>query len=256
MSNSTTNRRKVLLTGAAGRIGTAFLQQAGERYHMRLADCKQDGLASSGHEVQIFDIADLDACQRACAGMDTVIHLAADPSGKADFYESLLDNNIKGTYNIFRAARDQNCARVIYASSIQAVDAYPLDVQVSTDMPVRPRSMYGVSKCFGEAVASYFAHTEGLSSIVVRIGTFMNIAPDDTVTARNMSTFVSPRDLVQLLVRCIETPDIQFGMVHGVSNNRFKRLDPTPARELLGYEPQDDAFQILGLPMHDNRPLS
>ena len=256
MSDTPTIRRKVLLTGAAGRIGTAFLQQAGNRYHMRLADRKGDDLAGSGHEVLVFDIADLDACQRACAGIDTVVHLAADPSGKADFYGSLLDNNIKGTYNIFRAAKDQGCARVIYASSVQAVDAYPLDVQVSADMPVRPRSMYGVSKCFGEAVASYFAHVEGLSSIVMRIGTFTSIAPGDSVTARNMSTFVSPRDLVQLLTQCIETPDLQFAIVHGVSNNRFKRMDPTPARELVGYEPQDDAFQILGFSLHDNRPLS
>ncbi len=256
VTETLTIRRKVLLTGAAGRIGTAFLQQAGERYHMRLADCDGNKLAGSEHEVAVFDIADLDACQRACVGIDTVVHLAADPSSKTDFYDSLLDNNIKGTYNIFRAAKDQGCARVIFASSVQAVEAYPLDVQVSATMPVRPSSMYGVSKCFGEAVASYFAHVEGMSSIVVRIGTFTNIVPGDTVTARNMSTFVSPRDLIQLLVRCIETPDIQFGIVHGMSNNRFKRMDPTPARELVGYAPQDDAFQILGLSLHDKRPIA
>lgn len=255
MSNSATTRRKVLLTGAAGRIGTAFRQQAGGRYAMRLADRQIGDLAEHGDEALAFDIVDLDACQRACAGIDTVVHLAADPSSRTGFYESLLDNNIKGTYNIFRAAKDQGCARVIFASSVQAVEAYPLDVQVSTNMPVRPSSMYGVSKCFGEAVASYFAHVEGLSSIVVRIGTFARLAPGDNITARNMSTFVSPRDLVHLLVQCIETPDIPFGIVHGVSNNRFKRLDPTPARELVGYEPQDDAFQILGFSLHDRRPI-
>jgi nucleoside-diphosphate-sugar epimerase len=256
VSNEATIRRKVLLTGAAGRIGTAFLQQAGERYTMRLVDGKEGSLADSTHEALTFDMADLDACQRACVGIDTVIHLAADPSAKADFYGSLLDNNIKATYNIFRAAKDQNCARVIYASSIQAMEAYPLDVQISTNMPVRPISMYGVSKCFGEAVASYFAHVEGLSSIVVRIGTFTRLAPGDDITARTMSTFVSPRDLVHLLVQCIETPDVQFGIVHGVSNNRFKRMDPTPARELVGYEPQDDSFKILGFSLRDNRPIS
>lgn len=164
-------RRRVLLTGAAGRIGTAFRRFADARYDFRLGDrCADDLDRVVGHEVAAFDIADPEACQRACAGMDTVVHLAADRFGHADFYGSLLDNNIKGTYNIFRAAKDQGCRRVVFASSVHAVSGYPSDVQVGTDDPVRPRTMYGVSKCFGEAVAQYFAHAEGLSSVCVRIG--------------------------------------------------------------------------------------
>lgn len=89
----------------------------------------------------------------------------------------------------------------------------------------------------------------GLSSIVVRIGTFATPERLPQRTARHLGTLVSSRDLVQLLVRCIETPDIPFAIVHGVSDNRYKRLDITSARELLGYAPEDDAFRLFDVPL-------
>src|SRR6476660_3728935 len=117
----------ILLTGAAGRIGRAFREHTSERYQLRLADRNMDRLGEPhGHEVFALDAADPSACQAACVGMDVVIHLAADPSPAADFYSSLLDNNIKATYNIFQAAKDQGCRRVIYASSIRVLEGYPL----------------------------------------------------------------------------------------------------------------------------------
>lgn len=238
--------RRVLLTGAAGLVASAFREYAGERYWLRLADRVTERLAdarSQGQEIFELDIADLEACQRACQDMDTVIHLAADPSEKATFYGSLLDNNVKGAYNIFRAAKDQGCRRVIFASSIHAVEAYPLDTQIHPSMPVRPADMYGVCKCFGEAMASYFAYTEGLSSIAIRIGAFDN----NLLTRDRLNIYISRRDLCHLLVQYIETPNIQFALVHGVSNNRFKRLDLMETRALLNYEPQDDAFEIFNI---------
>ncbi len=243
---SESERRFVLLTGAAGRIGTAFFAHAGDCYWFRLADRETAGLAGAadqGHEVMALDVADLDACREACRGIDTVVHLAADPSPEADFYGSLLDNNIKGTYNVFRAAQDQGCRRVVFASSVHAVIGYPPDVQARPDSPVRPVNMYGVSKCFGEAVAACFAHA-GLSSIAIRIGAYDADWLRQDPTAEAMAMYLSHRDMNQLLVRCVEAENIPFAIVHGVSDNRFKRLDLTATRELLGYEPEDDAFQI------------
>jgi len=122
-------KRRILVTGAAGRIGSAFFAGAAERYRFRLADRETDGLPSrSGHEVIILDVADLEACRVACDGVDVVVHLAADPSPEADFYGSLLENNIKGTYNVFRAATDAGCRRVVFASSIHAVVGHPASV--------------------------------------------------------------------------------------------------------------------------------
>ena len=239
--------RRVLLTGAAGRIGTNFRREMGGRYRLRLGiGPRDDPGETDGHEVMSFDIADPDACRVACREIDTVVHLAADPSPAADFYGSLLDNNIKGTYNVFRAAKDEGCRRVVFASSIHAVVGYPPDTQARTDMPPRPANMYGVSKCFGEAVAHVFAHTEGLSSIAIRIGAYDAEWLRRGPGAPELGAFVSHRDLNQLLVRCIEVPAVRFAIVHGVSDNRYKRLDLASTRELLGYEPRDDAFKIFG----------
>jgi nucleoside-diphosphate-sugar epimerase len=253
-------RRRILLTGAAGGIGQAFFRSACGRYRFRLADRvaiaaetvhdEGDEGKEEEHEVIQLDLVELPACEQACAQVDTVIHLAADANPAAPFYESLLDNNIKATYNIFRAAKDQGCRRVIFASSTWVMGGYARDVQLAPDAPLRPVNLYGVSKCFGEAVAAYFAQAEGLSSIVVRIGAYDDGSAQNRLRTspnpRELAAYVSARDLHQLLVRCIEAPAIGFAIAHGLSENRFKRLDLTSTRDLLGYTPEDDAFAVFG----------
>lgn len=236
--------RKVLLTGAGGRIGTAFRQFVGDRFDWRLVDRDASKIEDAGDaEVIEADLADLEACQRACEGVDTVVHLAADPNARADFYESLLDNNVKACYNIFRAAKDQGCKRVIWASSVQVIEGYPLDVQAHPESPIKPMNMYAAAKAFGEAMAHAFAYAEGLSCICVRVGAYEGNRVLEKPDGRTLSAFVSHRDLSHLLSQCVEVEDLQFAIVHGVSDNRYKRMDITSTRALVGYEPVDDAFQ-------------
>lgn len=240
--------RKVLVTGAAGRIGSVFCVYAADSYDLRLADRRTEGLETPPlGEVIPLEIADLDACRSACQGVDTVLHLAADPGTGSDFYASYLDNNIKGVYNIFEAAREAGCRRVVFASSVQVIEGYPLDVQARTDGAVRPLNIYGACKAFGEAIAHCYAYAHGLSSIAVRIGSFEYNQAQFNTNSRNLSTFVSARDLCQLFVRCIEADNVQFAIVHGVSDNRFKRMELTTTRVAVGYQPQDDAFVKFGV---------
>ena len=98
-------------------------------------------------------------------------------------------------------------------------------------------------------MAAYFAFAEGLSSIAIRIGAYdthqsTNWLHQRQPRASDLSAYTSERDLNQLLLRCIETPNIPFAIVAGISNNRFKRLDLTATRDLLGYAPQDDGFEV------------
>jgi hypothetical protein len=151
-----------------------------------------------------------------------------------------VEDNITGTYHTYVAAKAAGCRRVIYASSIHAVSGYPPDVQVKTSEPVNPGDLYGVSKCFGEAMGRYMAEQEGLSVIALRIGAFQ---PDSTVLKPDLKildAWVSQRDLNQLIQKCIDAENIKFAVFHGLSDNRFKRLDISDARELVGYAPQDD----------------
>jgi nucleoside-diphosphate-sugar epimerase len=132
---------------------------------------------------------------------------------------------------------------VIWASSIQVIEGYPLDVQAHPESPVKPMNMYAAAKVFGEAMAHYFAHAEGLSCICVRVGAYEGNRHLEKPDGRTLSAFVSKRDLSHLLAQCIDVEDLPFAIVHGVSDNRFKRMDITSTRALVGYKPQDDSFQ-------------
>ena len=234
--------RLVLVTGAAGNIGSYFAEQNRGRYRLRLMlrdRDKEKRMAEFG-EVVTGDITNLEQMKELCGGVDTVLHLAASASPSST-WDEVLPANIIGTYNVFAAAKSADCRRVIYASSIHAVSGYPPDVQVKTSEPVNPGDLYGVSKCFGEALARYCAEKENLSAIALRIGAFERIeVAQDEANIGLLDAFVSQRDLNQLITRCIDAEHIQWAVFNGLSNNRFKRLDLSDARELVGYEPQDD----------------
>src|SRR4051794_21055590 len=129
-------RRRVLVTGAAGNIGSYFAQHSHDRYALVLMvhhsdDKKKTDPIKGFGQVVTGDIGDLERMKQLCEGIDTVVHLAANPSPSAT-WDSILPDNIVGTYNTFVAARSAGCRRVIYASSIHAVSGYPPDVQVKT----------------------------------------------------------------------------------------------------------------------------
>ncbi len=243
-----TPQRAVLLTGASGNIGRAIRRIAGDRYRLRLADTRAVHLYPKEDAATMdLNVSDLKACQSACRGIDTVIHLAADPSPEAGFYESLLENNVKGVYNVYRAAADQGVRRVIFASSVHAVGGYPAGFQPHAGSAPRPANLYGASKAFGEAIGSVFAAQEGLTSIAIRIGAFDN-PPEDRANPdpAAASAFVSARDLTQLIERCITADLTGFHVVHGLSNNRLTAFDISSARALVGYDPRDDGFAYHG----------
>lgn len=243
-------RRRVLVTGAAGNIGSYFAEHSHRRYDLRLMvrseeDARtREALRRFGDIVE-GDLADLPGLKELCAGVDTVLHLAAAASPDST-WEQLLPANIVGAYHMMVAAKSAGCRRVIYASSIHAVSGYPADVQVKTSEPVNPGDLYGVSKCFGEALGRYMAEQEGMSVIALRIGAFqpLSTARDPNAGVQMMNMFVSRRDLNQLIQKCIDVENLRFAILHGVSDNHFKRLDISDARELVGYQPQDDATEL------------
>jgi nucleoside-diphosphate-sugar epimerase len=243
------DRRLILLTGAAGRIGSSFRQTYGEQYRFRLADLHTNTLTDTpgtDHEIVRLDITDAHACREACNAIDTVIHLAADPSPEADWESSLLPNNIRGTVNVFQASHEAACRRVVFASSVHAVVGYPPGETLADDAPPRPTNLYGASKVFGEAIASRFS-VEGLSGIAIRIGAYDAPWFHESGQVTDAMAYVSARDLNDLLIRCVETPNIPYAVVAGISNNARKRFDLIRTRQLLGYDPSDDGFRVLGI---------
>jgi len=245
--------KRILITGAAGRIGTVLKQKLASHYDLVLADVIPID-DPAGCIVIRGDIADMEAARRMVEGADVVVHMAANPDPNAS-WESLLEPNVIGLYNIFEAAHAANCRRVIYASSIHTIMGYPADQQVSTNMPVRPLDLYGATKVWGEALARCYADQRGLSAICLRLGWVIDGADRaiqltrETVLSRphgdDLDMILTYDDLVRLITASIEAPaSLRYGIFHGISDNRWKRLDISDAREVLGYNPRDDAFAI------------
>ncbi len=262
--------RLLVITGAAGRIGTFYrkhlkdeglLGAAEGQWRLRLVDVRPPQETQPDDDVQVGEqdsnLADLEVARRAARGAHSVLHLAADPSPRADFYASLLDRNIKATYNVLHAAHELGVKRVVFASSVNAILGYPRDVQVRAEDVAWPGNVYGASKAWGEAICGAFvAQSEGrLSAIAVRIG---GVTHRDQVRARGpsggrtidrggewQSITVTHDDLCRLFDCCLNgAPDVTFAVVNGISANRFLRMDLESTRRRIGYQPQDDAFAL------------
>jgi uronate dehydrogenase len=232
--------KRILITGAAGQIGVALRRGLrGSHPLIRLADIAPLGTAEAGEEIFQTDIRDLAAVEKAMAGIDCVVHLAGR-STEGD-WDTVLALNIEGCFNVFEAARRAGVKRVIFASSNHAIGFHRRERFLDNKVEVRPDSRYGVSKIFGEALGRLYADKHGMSVACLRIGTFRT--PDRPIDARGLLTWISHRDMTQLVRRCIDYPDYHFIIVYGVSKNLRSRWDNTNVK-FLGYAPQDDSEQF------------
>lgn len=243
------NGLNVLLTGACGRIGKTFFEASKDRYTFVLTDrVEPDFLVEAPHQFVRLDMADPKAIAEALNSIDVIVHLAGIPHATATFDE-LLPNNILATTYLFEAAVTAGCKRLVFASSAQTIEGYPVDRQITPGMQVMPANLYGVSKCYGEALCGFYAAKRGLSTIAIRIGAFEFPDRHELTNARDLSAWLSPRDAVQLLQRSVEVEGVQHLIAHGISNNRFKRLDLSETTRVLGYLPVDDAFREFDIPI-------
>src|SRR5579859_4643115 len=158
-------RRLVLITGAAGMIGKQLQGYLRNRYRLRLMYHKTVLPAVGDDDVVVGDIRDLATVERMVEGVDAIVHLAGDPNMHAEF-ESTFENNIRGTYNVYEAARRHGKPRVVFASTNHVAGWYEvLKEYVTPDMPVRPDGYYGASKAYGEALGHWYSDAHGVAVV-------------------------------------------------------------------------------------------
>jgi nucleoside-diphosphate-sugar epimerase len=240
---------RVLVTGAAGDIGAQLTARLpallGPAWELVLADLRPSPDAVP--PVAPLDITDLDAFTEACAGIDTLVHLAGERDHAAS-WDRLLGPNVVGAHHAFEAARRAGCRRVVFASSVHAVIGYPPDVVITPEQAPRPETLYGATKVWAEALAHVYASQHELSCLCFRIG--WAGSPDDTTKlelAAAREVYLTYDDAARLVAACVRAPDdVRFGVFHATSANRRNRLDLTSTRAVLGYDPQDDAFGLWG----------
>ena len=234
---TTTPKRKSLITGAAGRIGSSLADLLKDRYDLRLHYHHTVPDRKPTQDFMIADVSKYDEIVPLMEGIDAVVHMAGDPSTRAT-WENVRARNIDGVYNVYEAARAAGVRRVVFASTNHVMGMYDRDQQwpIYANQPVRPDSLYGVSKAFGENLGRHYYDQHGLSVICLRIGWFLP-QPRDEIS-RWM--WLSPRDCAQVTSCAIET-DLGYGVFYAISRNARRHWDITDTMEKLGYRPQDDA---------------
>lgn len=264
MAEAGERKKQVLITGATGVIGRAVREHLADRYDLHYLTRRPADFPS-----HVADITDLDAIQPAFRGMDSVVHLAASSTVDST-WEEILPNNLIGTYNVYEAARREGVDSVVFASSNHTIGVYEIEGApelYELDDPrvydhtvdVRPDSLYGMSKVYGEALGRYYVDMHGLRVFCLRIGSvresddpvdpsigeasppLLNLTTPEQRYKRMRGTWLSRRDCSELISRCLEADHLDWAVVYGISDNPRKFWDISHARELLGYHPRDGA---------------
>ncbi len=226
---------RVLITGAAGAIGTALRNGLRADWrHLRLTDIRPIADPANNEETFVTDIGDRAALERMMQGVRAVVYMTG--VGGDYTLEDLFRVNVRGVFDVFEAARLGGVRRIVYASSNHAFGCYPITEHVTPALPPRPDSLYGAFKVFGETMLREYFERHGIRSVSLRIGTFCTLPIDQ----RSLATWLSPGDVARLVDRALRHPDPGCLVVNGYSNNtRLKNFDSN--WEFLGYRPQDNA---------------
>ena len=206
--------KKLLVTGAAGGIGRAIrtlLEPIAET--LRLSDRAGLGEAAAHEEIIYCELTDRDAVEALVAGCDGIIHLGGQ-SVEAD-WQTVRDSNIEGLYNLYEAARIHQVKRILFASSNHVIGYYPQTQLLDAYSPPRPDGLYGVSKAFGEALASLYHDKFGIETAIVRIGSCF----PEPVDHRMLATWLHAEDFVSLIRCMFDVPRLGCPVIYGMSDN-------------------------------------
>jgi uronate dehydrogenase len=231
---------RVLVTGAAGSIGTVVCSGLVDRGHdvvgLDLVP-EIEGFTGAWISADCTDPDAVDAAFRTATGggsLEAVVHLAGQPTEGSLPVE--LASHVTTTAALLDAMVAHSVPRIVYASSNHAVGRTPRTDLLPVGVRPRPDTFYGVAKVAAEALLSLYADRHGIDAVAARIGSFL-AQPE---TPRALATWLSHDDAVRMFEACLTTPDPGFAVLYGVSANTRGWWDLQPGRA-LGYHPEDDA---------------
>ncbi|MCM2130262.1 NAD-dependent epimerase/dehydratase family protein [Larsenimonas rhizosphaerae] len=226
---------RLLVTGAAGGVGKAIRSQLSDlARQVRLSDLSDIDELAAHEESRPCDLADMQAVRSLVAGCDGILHLGGVSVEKP--WQGILQSNIVGTYNLYEAARQEGRPRIVFASSNHTIGFYTRHERIDTRVPHRPDSLYGLSKCFGEDLASLYWDKFGVQTLSVRIGSCFPQPRDQ----RMLATWMSVADFMRLLVQAFDAPFLAHTVIYGVSDNDECWWDNRHA-SFLGWRPEDSS---------------
>ena len=226
---------RLLLTGAAGALGRVLRE--GLKPHaktIRLSDKAAMEPARANEEVVACDLADKKAVDELVKGCDAIVHLGGVSVERP--FEEVLDANIRGIFHIYEGARRHGCRRVVFASSNHAIGFHKQGEMLDADSARRPDGYYGLSKAYGEDLSRFYFDRYGIETACIRIGSSFPEPKD----RRMLITWLSYRDLTELVRCCLFAPTLGHTIVYGMSANRDKWWNNAKAAH-LGFHPRDSS---------------
>lgn len=235
------SRSRLLITGAAGGVGSALWPQLRDAYELRLFDLAPTAGSPSDVETVIGDITDGDALRAAMSGVSAVVHLAGNRFASATWAE-LVQPNLVGVHAVLAAAEDVGVPRVVLASSCHASGLYDVERVSGVDPTWLPRPCcpYGVSKVYAETAARFFAERTELQAICLRLGA----VSERPVGAIGVPFWLSHGDLARAFVGALGTT-VRYGTYFAGSANARTRWNLEPGERDLGFVPVDNSADHL-----------
>ena len=169
---------KILVTGAAGRIGAHLTRACLDAGHEVRAlvvpgDPRAGSIRLPGVEVVEGDLRDCDTLRRIATGVDAIAHLAGALTSRGNTDREFIDLNLNATFDLLVAARagSPNLQRFVYASSDAVYAGGPVaSLPIDETAPVQPSSVYGASKAGAEQLCLSFWRSEGFPATILRFG--------------------------------------------------------------------------------------
>jgi uronate dehydrogenase len=226
---------RLLLTGAAGDLGSHLRKSLAPcTSNLRLTDRMEMAGAKEGEELVQADLGDFDSVLEMTREVDAIVHFGG--ASRERVWADVLNSTISGSYNIYEAARRNGVKRIVYASSIHAVGFTPVEDVPDTRTRHRPDTLYGLSKCFTEDLASLYFDKYGIETVALRICSCFT-KPEER---RQLWSWLSYDDCSRLVISALSAPRVGFSVIYGTSDNAERAVSNVHATH-IGYKPQDSA---------------
>ncbi len=229
---------KIFVTGHKGFLGGSFVEKYGKEYEIIGFD-RKDG----------EELLDYDKLVRKMQGCEQVVHLAAIPKpveGKT--FEEYLDNNVRGTFTVLKAAVAINAKRVIYASSttIYGIEkGIPFRTPITEDQPFVSQYIkadqlssrdvdlsYHMSKVMAEQILAWYGLNKKMQTTALRFGPINKVF---------LGTSVSMNNATHAIKKAIDYQGELWYEPFSIVDE-INHIDISKAKRILGYIPEKSNY--------------
>ncbi|MDP7578972.1 MAG: NAD(P)-dependent oxidoreductase [SAR202 cluster bacterium] len=241
---------KVLITGASGLIGGLTWKNLGHKYDFSGLNRRSVPEIPNTEA----DISNFDSILPAFKGIDMVVHMA-NYTNEAHSWDKHLKMGIIGTRNVYEAARLNGVTRVVLGSTGDTMTGHEMEypygelaageydkvkepwAMLTHSDPIRPKSIYGASKVFCEALGHWYSDRYGMSVICIRLGGVLK--GNRPTLRRQYPGWLDQQDCINMIDKCLSAPvSVKYDIFNAISNNKYRWRDISHAKKILGWEPR------------------